>query len=137
MSLSMLGLLASLLVSQTDVEAPSVPPWPDDTPAAVLVPTAGRCVALDGSDLGAGVFMGDRLAGIVNGRLEALSSFPARCQVRINGAVDSALADAAAKEQKRIAQLDHGWPMVAVVGAVAGALILGLLGGFGFGQLAR
>jgi len=123
--------------SPIDVDAPAVPPWPDDTPAPILVPLVGRCADLAGVDLGPGIYMGERLAGIVNGRLEALSSMPARCQARINGAIDVTRADDAAEFARHEASEDQGVPMVAVIGAVAGALILGLLGGFGFGQLSR
>jgi hypothetical protein len=137
MLLPMLALLAWPTVSPAVVDAPTVPPWPDDTPAPVLVPKDGRCLDLKGIDLGPGIYMGERLAGIVNGRLEALGSFPARCQVRIQGAADMTAANCQTEMMRHLAEADHGVPMWTVVGVVTAALALGLFGGFGVGQLIR
>jgi len=134
LAMALAGLLAGLPPS---VEPPEVPGWPVDTPAPVLVPLAGRCVDLAGVDLGPGLYMSDRLAGIVNGRLQALSSMPDRCRVRIEGAIDMTRAESTADFARHEASEDHGLPMLAVLGVVSGSLILGLLGGFGLGQLSK
>lgn len=129
MLLPMLALLAWPNVSPAVVDAPTVPPWPDDTPAPVLVPKDGRCLDPKGAELGAGLYMPDRLAGIVNGRLEALSSFPARCQVRINGAIDIERAECSARMQHEIVSQPHGLSPWIVGGLLVGALAVGALGG--------
>lgn len=135
MLLQTLALLASLSASPSDFEAPPVPPWPADVPAAVLVPKAGRCLGLDGSDLGAGIYMPDRLAGIINGRLEALTTYQERCQARINGAVDVTKADDAAAWQRHRIEETSGVPLVTVVGLTVGALVVGAIGGLALGAV--
>jgi len=139
-------LLLSLIVSQSAVDlrlAPPVPPWPEDTPTALMTPSEMRCtpVAKD-LKIGPGLWMPERLAEIINGRLEALVQYPEQTQARLDalsrihtvvvaGAVDAAWADARALDVP-----DTGWPSWQVALATTGGVALGLAAGLVIGFVA-
>jgi hypothetical protein len=120
----------------TDIRlAPPVAPWPDDMPAPLLTPADAR-IYLDGEDgipreiSEVGLWLPDELAGALNARLEALATYPARCQARLDalerihsvvlsGAVEAAWVDARAHEAEAAG---WAWWEVALAGVTGVAI---------------
>lgn len=162
----MLSLLISLILSTGSAEsepvaafkalrleqpdlfvAPKLPPFPRDLKGKILrVPKFGRCLTLDGEDMGDGAFMPRAWGEAIDARLEAAGMLQPKAQALLDSISRLALvgmsangeavaADAAADAAE--ARLEVGTPAWKVVAYVVAALAAGAGAGIIYDRATR